>query len=179
MATSPEPSTGTGGASRTGSSDGGHRVGRPERRLAGRLCVFDVAAGRFGLDVTLVGEVVPVERAIVVPRSPRAVLGLFNLRGSAVALLDLATLLAMPAPARTGSGPPLALVLRRDATILAALRVDAVVTVLATTGATVRTTDRQVDHPAITSFVSTPATGAVSVLDPVLVQERVSTLRPR
>jgi chemotaxis signal transduction protein len=163
------------------SSASGAPTGSSGRAPAIGLCVFDVAAGRFALDVGVVGEVVPVERSIVVPRAPHGVLGLFNLRGIAVALLDLAVLLDMPdpGPRRPGTGAPLGLVLRAGPTVLAALRVDAVVTVIAAAAAAPVPSDRQADHPSVAGFVSTPATGVVSLLDDAFLQQRIATLRSR
>lgn len=166
---------------RSAPSATGGRTGATGRAAAIGLCVFDVAAGRFALDVGVVGEVVPVERAIAVPRVPRGVLGLFNLRGVAVALLDLAVVLDMPTPGAraTGATAPLGLVLRAGPTVLAALRVDAVVTVVAAAAATPVPSDGNAEHPAIAGFVSTPATGVVSLLDEAFLQQRIATLRSR
>lgn len=145
------------------------------------LCVFDIAAGRFALDVALVGEVVPVERSIAVPRAPRAVLGLFNLRGLAVALVDVEAVLGLPVPAEVRPATaPLALVVRVGPNVLGALRVDTVVTVLSANAAgTTTPPTRDVDHAAIACFVTTPSAGTISVLDGPYLQQRLAALRPR
>jgi chemotaxis signal transduction protein len=144
-------------------------------------CGFEFAAGRFALDVRMVGEVVAIDRAIVVPRAPRGVLGLFNLRGVAVGIVERGVVLDAPAAATapSGTGARLALVLRSGATVIAAVRVDAVLAVIAADGATVTPADRAVDHPAVLGFVTAPAIGTVSILDPAVVHQRLATLRAR
>jgi chemotaxis signal transduction protein len=53
------------------------------------VCTFWLGEQHFGLDVAIVSEVVIVPDVTAVPSSPRAVRGLFNLRGTAVPLVDL------------------------------------------------------------------------------------------
>jgi chemotaxis signal transduction protein len=149
-----------------------------DHRAAG-VCAFDLPGGRFGLDVAMVGEVVPVERAVHAAPTPRGVLGLFNLRGAAVALIDLTVVLDMPGSGPVVTATPLALVVRAGSTILAAIQVTAVITVIAPSAATMVAADRQVDHPAIAGFVTTASTGVVSVLDNAVVHQRLATLRSR
>ncbi len=61
------------------------------------LCAFWLGGRCYGLDVGLVGGVVQVEGVVPVPRAAATVLGLFNLRGAAVPLVDLALVLDLPA----------------------------------------------------------------------------------
>lgn len=173
------PSSGA-SVGRTGSLGASTATADPSHAGAG-WCAFALTAGRFALDVRMVGEVVVIDRAIVVPRAPRGVLGLFNLRGLAVALVDLAVVLDMPNPAAPAprAGAPLALVIRAGATVLAAIRVDAVLAVLPPDAAKVTAADRAVDHAAVAGFAATPSHGVVSILDATVVHQRLATLRAR
>jgi chemotaxis signal transduction protein len=173
MAASSQPST-RGGRSASAGSVGSALT---DATHAG-WCVFDLDAGRFALDVRMVGEVVAIDRAVTVPRAPRGVVGLFNLRGAAVALVDLSTVLEMPVAARARTAAPLALVLRSATTLVAAIRVDAVIAVIGA-GTAFTAADRGVDHAAVAGFVTTPSTGTVSVLDAAVVHQRLATLRAR
>jgi purine-binding chemotaxis protein CheW len=76
------------------------------------ICTFWLGDQHFGLDVSVVSEVVTVSDVTDVPSSPPAVRGLFNLRGTAVPLVDLREVLdlgaSLPSTATT------ALVLRHE-----------------------------------------------------------------
>jgi chemotaxis signal transduction protein len=92
-------------------------------RLESSVCAFWLGAECFGLDVSLVGEVVNVDAVLPVPLAPAPLLGLFNLRGTAVALVDLAQVLALggaPLPRPEPNGPRCALVLRTGELVAAA-----------------------------------------------------------
>jgi purine-binding chemotaxis protein CheW len=60
------------------------------------VCIFWLGNQCYGLESSLVGEVFVVEGCVPVPTAPPPVLGLFNLRGQAVALVDLARVLELP-----------------------------------------------------------------------------------
>lgn len=89
-------SAGASGSSRLLSRDGG--------ALARGLCAFWLGGRCYGLDVTLVGGVVQVDGVVPVPRAAATVIGLFNLRGAAVPLVDLALVLDLPAAADADAG---------------------------------------------------------------------------
>jgi len=81
--------------------------------------VFLLDSARYALPLGAVREVVVHAESLVrVPRAPPAVLGVVNLRGRVVTVVDFATLLDLPAP----SAPPRKLVLldrgRRDLALL-------------------------------------------------------------
>jgi chemotaxis signal transduction protein len=102
-------STGSGGdASLGGGASGSRRSGgsgRPggrapeERGFQSTLCAFWLGEQCFAISADIVAEVVPVESVTPVPLAPAAVLGLFNLRGTPVALVDLVRALDL-----TGTG---------------------------------------------------------------------------
>ncbi len=82
----------------------GGTAGRRSGRSAGRaaegftttLCAFWLGEQCFAVAAAVVGEVVAVETLTPVPLSAQAVRGLFNLRGTPVAALDLGLALALP-----------------------------------------------------------------------------------
>ena len=59
-----------------------------------RLLLFAVAGTVYGCDIAAIREIVPMRRATRLPGAPAYVLGLFNLRGAIVTVIDLATRLA-------------------------------------------------------------------------------------
>jgi chemotaxis signal transduction protein len=91
-------SIGPGGSRRSSSGRGGSRAPE-ERGFAATLCGFWLGQQCFAISADIVGEVVSVELVTPVPLAPPAVLGLFNLRGTPVALVDL-----VPALDLTGTG---------------------------------------------------------------------------
>jgi purine-binding chemotaxis protein CheW len=119
------------GAPVTGAPPPGEPQAGPAPAPSLRLCAFWIAEQFFGLDVALVGEVVEVEYLAPVPRSPAAVLGVFNLRGEPVALLDLPHLLGLSVSRQPGQGPRQVLVLRAEGLVAGLLvdRLEAVVSV--------------------------------------------------
>ena len=87
-------SAGAGGSSR--------QISRESGALSRGLCAFWLGGRCYALDVALVGGVVQVDGVVPVPRAAATVLGLFNLRGAAVPLVDLALVLDLP-PAAEGA----------------------------------------------------------------------------
>src|SRR5687768_3632061 len=86
------------------SSDGGQSGARSGRRSqdqgraqAGQyVCVFWLSGQRFAVDAVVVGEVVAVPQVMPVPATPDWLVGLCNLRGVALAVLDLGGVLQLP-----------------------------------------------------------------------------------
>jgi len=62
-----------------------------------RACVFTLAGTLYAFDVKSVEEVVVFDDATPVPRAPAYVLGVANLRGRVVPLVDVRALLGLPA----------------------------------------------------------------------------------
>jgi purine-binding chemotaxis protein CheW len=58
-----------------------------------RSLVFRVAGRAYSCDVSAVREVVPLDRFTRLPGAPAAIMGLMNVRGSIVTVVDAATLL--------------------------------------------------------------------------------------
>jgi chemotaxis signal transduction protein len=122
------------------------RAGGPKPLGAG-VCLFSAGERAFVLDTSLVGEVTSVPALMPVPRVPPAVLGLFSLRGTPVAVVDLLVLLGQastPAPV----GDSQILVVRTAEAIVAGLRISKLRAVLpAGVGRPVPAETRE--HPAM------------------------------
>jgi purine-binding chemotaxis protein CheW len=67
------------------------------------LLVFQLSGERYGIDVTNVREIYPVEQLTPVPRTPSFVAGVFSARGHILSVIDLRTFLGLPAPISTNS----------------------------------------------------------------------------
>jgi purine-binding chemotaxis protein CheW len=74
-----------------------------------RACAFTLGGHCFAVDVTEAREVVVFDGVTPVPLAPSFVLGLANLRGTVMPVVDLAPLLGLPA--REARGQTLGLVL--------------------------------------------------------------------
>jgi purine-binding chemotaxis protein CheW len=66
-------------------------------RESRQLCTFLVDDLHLGIDVTDVQEVIRFQQMTAVPLAPEVVLGLINLRGQIVTVLDLRAMLGLPA----------------------------------------------------------------------------------
>jgi chemotaxis signal transduction protein len=119
----------TSGTSGGRGSGGGRRGGRGSQAapegFAATLCGFWLGNQCFAIAAAIVGEVVPVEALTPVPLAPLAVRGLFNLRGTPVAAVDLGAALGLsdlPAVEEPRPGQPLtALVIRSGDLVVGAL----------------------------------------------------------
>lgn len=69
--------------------------------LAGRYLTFLLAGGEYGLAILAVREILALIPINPVPRTPDAVLGVINLRGRIVPVVDLRLKLGLPAAAPT------------------------------------------------------------------------------
>src|SRR5207247_4051725 len=126
----------------------------------------------YGLETALVGEVVEVEAMIPVPLAPAPVRGLFNLRGTPVALVDLPRMLDLPEPSVTDEPRPgrnlVALVMRTESLLLGLLirRMEMVIT----RGRGVFSVPQPGahEHPVVAGFLELPDPGrlTIPVLDP-------------
>lgn len=95
----------------------------PEPAPALRACLFTVSGARFAVDVRSAREVALFEELTPVPRAPRHLVGVANLRGTVVPIVDVGPLLGLPALRAPRSVRTLVL---RDGPLLAAMVVDAV-----------------------------------------------------
>src|SRR5712664_4176329 len=80
----------------------------PDASPALRACLFALSGARFAVDVRSAREVAVFDDLTAVPRAPRLLLGVANLRGTVVPIVDVGPLLDLPElrPARDGSPGP-------------------------------------------------------------------------
>ena len=142
------------------------------------LCTFWLGEQHFGLDVAIVSEVVIVPDVTAVPSSPKSVRGLFNLRGTAVPLIDLQAVLVLEGAPGASDAAQKALVLRHE-DLVAAFPIDRVDSVvLAGQGTFTESTDRE--HAAVAGFLELDAAGTaktVTVLEPSVLLGRLQAVR--
>jgi purine-binding chemotaxis protein CheW len=93
----------------------------PESPPAGRACVVVLGGRRFAVDVTDAREVVVLDVTTPVPGAPATLIGLMNLRGNVLPIVEARPLLGLPARAATGRALVLA-----DGERRAAIAVEAV-----------------------------------------------------
>jgi purine-binding chemotaxis protein CheW len=93
----------------------------PDAPPAARACLFALAGARFAVDVRSAREVVLFDEITVVPRSPRHLVGVANLRGTVMPIVDVRELLGL---AESRPGRTLRTLVVRDGAVQAALVVD-------------------------------------------------------
>jgi chemotaxis signal transduction protein len=147
------------------------------------LCAFWVGTQCFALEIGLVGELVAVDATLPVPLTRPEVIGLLNLRGTPLALVDGSMLLEVPAPAHPERRGRWALVLRA-AGMVAALLIDQMDGVLS--GAVAeglrRTAEREEKRGVIEGYLEVPpregrATYVVRVVATDVLLERLRALK--
>jgi len=81
----------------------------PEARLSRRACVVMLGGRPFAVDVVEAREVVMLDTTTPVPGAPATLVGVMNLRGSVLPVVEVRPALGLPV--RAAIGPPRALVL--------------------------------------------------------------------
>ena len=95
----------------------------PDTPPALRACLFALSGARFAVDVRSAREVAVFDDLTAVPRAPRLLLGVANLRGTVVPIVDVGPLLGLPEMRPARSVRTLVL---RDGSLLAAVAVETV-----------------------------------------------------
>jgi purine-binding chemotaxis protein CheW len=95
----------------------------PDAPPAARACVFALAGARFAVDVRSAREVVLFDEITAVPRAPRYLVGVANLRGTVMPIVDVRELLGLP---ESRPGRAVRTLVVRDGVVQAALVVDTV-----------------------------------------------------
>jgi purine-binding chemotaxis protein CheW len=141
------------------------------------LCTFWLGERHFGLDVALAAEVVTVDRVAPVPMAPPSVRGLFNLRGTPVALLELGMVLGLEDVARHDARAVTALVVR-DGDLLVAFVIDRMEAVVSESRGTFTEAGTD-DHAAVRGFLELDGAAGrvVTVLEPAVLLERLEAVR--
>jgi purine-binding chemotaxis protein CheW len=167
----------SGGSRRKGAASGsgsGRSAGSSSRSI-GRVCVFWIGKERFALDVSLVREVVTTSAVVPVPLAHSAVLGLFNLRGTPIPLVDLAPLLHSESRSATGSDKALVI---QQRSLSAALLIDRMDNVVELGGQLTAASDS--DDAIVHGFLTEPGGArAVTILEPSILLQRLTELRTR
>ncbi len=68
-----------------------------------QLCSFQLADALFGLDTMLVQEIIKVPEITKVYQAPEEIIGIINLRGKIVTIIDLAIKLDLPTEVETNN----------------------------------------------------------------------------
>jgi purine-binding chemotaxis protein CheW len=127
------------------------------------VCLFRIGGKRFAVETGIVGEVIGIPSILRVPKTPPAVLGLFSLRGTPVAVVDLLRVLGHGSVELSGKEFQI-LVLRTEQGVLAGILVDSLDAVVPR-GRGVRTySEAMTEHDAIVGFFSTDAGASTSIL---------------
>jgi chemotaxis signal transduction protein len=153
------------------------------QQLDKSIVAFWIGGRCFGLETEVIGEVVRIEAVTPVPKAPVGVLGLFNLRGIPVAVVDLDTILDLKtrtngaSALRADEGAISALVLKTDR-IIAAATIERVELVIAR-GRGGFTPPQGGDHRAVRGFVETDERSGlvVTLLDATTLLARLDRLK--
>jgi chemotaxis signal transduction protein len=159
------PSRGSGGSAQTRGSGTGRDAG------SAHLCTFRVGGQRYALSTALVRELLEVTAITRVPRTDPAVLGLFNLRGEPMPLVDLALVLGMPTAPIAGKAH---VIIIRSEELSIGARIEAIGSVVPNSGI-VAAAD---SSPLLAGFL--PAAGAegpVAVIQEAEFLRRLGNLR--
>jgi len=168
----------TGGSAGTNGSTGtakGSGATSGSSGLRQSLCAFWLGARCFALDVALVGEVVVVDAITPVPKAHEALLGLFNLRGTPVPLVDAASVLALDA--RAEGTVTHALVIRRG-DLVVALAIEKMEAVIEAGRGAFTPHAGGDEHPVVQGFLES-GDRVVTVIAPEALLERLDRLRHR
>jgi len=146
---------GSHGSRPRGGGDGPIVEGFPET-----LCGFWLGDQCFAVAASIVGEVVPCESMTPVPLAPPAIRGLFNLRGTPVAVIDLGTALGLTdlAPAEEPqAGRPMSVLVLRAEELLVVVVIRRMEMVLpANRGRFRLRRDSAEENPLVAGFVEVP-----------------------
>jgi purine-binding chemotaxis protein CheW len=151
----------------------------PANRAEARqsVCAFWLGNRCFGLEVSLVGEIVTAEAPTTIPMARPALRGLFNLRGTPVPLVQLGDVIGIDGVTAREIAAPTVLVIRSHDMVVGILidRMEAVFS-----GASGRFSSPEgEENPIVQGFfeVAESAARVVTVLDPAVLLERLDQLR--
>jgi purine-binding chemotaxis protein CheW len=145
------------------------------------LCAFWLGDRSYALETTIVGEVLNVEAFIPVPGTPPAVLGLFDLRGTPVSLVDLQALLGSLEVQRTGPTGRTVLVLRKEDALVTGVLIDRMELVIQAGQGTFTPRDPSDENPIVQGFIELESRGGLvlTVLDSAVLFHRLDQLKFR
>jgi purine-binding chemotaxis protein CheW len=167
------------GSSLVSGSGTASKSARSEDRRS--LCVFWLASECYALEVEHVGEIISVDDVTGVPLSSPSVLGLSNLRGTALALVDLAGVLSLGA-AHERRPRKTVLVLRFDDGLIVGTPIDGVEAIVAHDEERFTPSKAQSEHPAVQGIVDLSHLKrglSASLLNAGVLKDRLDALKFR
>jgi purine-binding chemotaxis protein CheW len=168
------------GAGTSGAGSG--RDSRAGRARAGQnVCVFWLGGQRYALDAVLVREVVAVPGLLPVPMTPPWILGLCNLRGVALAVVDLGGVLDLKTPAAASSAAGTVVLVLRPGGMDVGVRIDRVEAVYRFDAARVEPGTALDEHPAVKGLLGFDSRGGfvATLLDEGRLATRLKELKFR
>lgn len=177
----PSPSRASPSGPSRGSSGRAPSGGAPARATGGSLCAFWIGEKAYALQTRIVGEVLNVAAFIPVPGTPPPVLGLFNLRGTPVSLVDLGAVLGLPSIPGVSSRSRTVLVLRYGEAIFTGVLVDRVDLVVQAGLGLFTARDASDGDAVVQGFLEIEARQGlvITVLDPAVLFQRLESLKFR
>jgi purine-binding chemotaxis protein CheW len=164
----------TSGGSERGPSDSGASAQRSGNFAMPKAMVCFALAGRnYGLDVTIIREVVNVERLLPVPKAPAPIAGAFALRGATLALVDTRTLFGLVSPSERNQ----ALIVARGHRVLCALTIDSVMGVVPFEATKFTAAIRGQDPAQVAGFFGGEQHATITVLDTRYLLQSLDRLR--
>jgi purine-binding chemotaxis protein CheW len=145
------------------------------------LCAFWLGERAYALETTIVGEVLNVETFIPVPGTPPAIVGLFDLRGTPVSLVDLEAVLGLPGAQRAGPRGRTVLVLRQEDVLVTGVLVDRMELVIQAGRGLFSPRDQSDENPVVQGFLDLESRGGLvlTVLDSTVLFHRLDQLKFR
>jgi purine-binding chemotaxis protein CheW len=179
--TSPSRSSAPSGSVRSGGSTARPPTGSSATALSRSLCAFWIGERAYAVETGIVGEVLKADTFIPVPGTPPSVLGLFNLRGTPVSLVDLGAVLDLPSAPWIEAKSHTVLVLRRGETLLAGVLVDRMDLVVQIGQGKFMPRDPSDDNPVAQGFleIETRQGLVLTVLDSAVLFQRLDRLKFR
>lgn len=177
------PSMGSGPRSDGSGSGSGEREGRAERgaRAGQNVCVFWLGGQRYALDAVLVREVVAVPGLLPVPLTPAWLLGLCNLRGVALAVVDMGGVLDLKTPLPPAGAAGTVVLVLRPGGMLVGVRIDRVEAVYRFEAGRLEPGTGLDEHPAVKGLLAFESRGGfvATLLDDAKLGARLKELRFR
>lgn len=175
---SSKASGGTSGSK--GSKGSGSSQRTPGQAVAGEyICVFWLGGKPYALDVVYVAEVVATAALTPVPLTPSTVLGMQNLRGTALAIVDLARILGLPAQEHHRGDQALMVLVLRLQGRLVGVRIDRVQAVYEFEKDKLKPSAAQSEHPAVQGLLELSTRGGLvaTLLNGDEIARRIESLR--
>jgi chemotaxis signal transduction protein len=160
------------GSRGSGSRGSGSRGSAESVAESDAVTVFLLGDQPYGMAVSATREIVAVDKLIEVPRAPSPVLGLFPLRGGAIALVDTAAILGLDIETSTKK----ALVVVRGDTPLCGITVDTVLGVLRLETLEFTPAEPGRETGPMLGFLTVPDGRIITLLDTDAVLRRIEAL---